>query len=120
MSDHWPTPHPAPMPGPPPAARFGASYRRWARILLGLAIVVASLVLVALVASFVLLAKADADVNDAAYGYLALFLWFGIAAAIPLVLALGIPGVLMTRRARQQERAQAGFPGNPVTPPFHR
>jgi hypothetical protein len=44
---------------------------------------------------------ADADVDNAAYGYLAMFLWFGIAAAIPVVLAVGIPGVVMRRRLRQ-------------------
>ncbi|TLS46972.1 hypothetical protein FE633_07400 [Streptomyces montanus] len=59
---------------------------------------------VAFVASIVLLVKADADVDNAAYGYLAIFLWFGIAAAIPVLLALGIPAVVMTRRVRQQKR----------------
>jgi hypothetical protein len=62
---------------------------------------------VAFVASIVFLVKADADVDNAAYGYLAIFLWFGITAAIPVLLALGIPAIVMTRRvrrARQQER----------------
>ncbi|MFD3842636.1 hypothetical protein ACFWWC_41335 [Streptomyces sp. NPDC058642] len=59
---------------------------------------------VAFVASIVFLVKADADVDNAAYGYLALFLWFGIAAAIPLLLALGLPAIIMKRRVQQQER----------------
>ncbi|MFE9686836.1 hypothetical protein [Streptomyces sp. NPDC006285] len=59
---------------------------------------------VAFVASIVFLVKADADVDNAAYGYLAIFLWFGIAAAVPVLLALGIPAIVMTRRVRQQER----------------
>lgn len=59
---------------------------------------------VAFVASIAFLVRADADVNDAAHGYLALFLWFGIAAAMPVLLALGIPGIVMTRRVRQRER----------------
>ena len=96
------------MPGPPGGygpPRFhvvSAGYRRWAGILLWLAIAVAGLMVVAFVASIVFLVKADADVDNAAYGYLALFLWFGIAAAIPVLLALGIPAIVMTRRVRQQ------------------
>ncbi|MEV6787681.1 hypothetical protein [Streptomyces sp. NPDC051098] len=65
----------------------------------------------AFVASVVFLMKADADVDDAAYGYLALFLWIGIAAAIPVLLALGIPAIVMTRRVRQQERRDAVYRG---------
>ncbi|MGW6007939.1 hypothetical protein [Streptomyces sp. NPDC055210] len=59
---------------------------------------------VAFGAGIVLLVKADADVDNAAYGYLALFLWFGTVAAIPVLLALGIPAIVMTQRVRQQER----------------
>ncbi|MFE1795062.1 hypothetical protein ACFW9L_02730 [Streptomyces sp. NPDC059517] len=59
---------------------------------------------VAFVAGIVLLVKADADVDNAAYGYLALFLWFGTVAAIPVLLGLGIPAIVMTQRVRQQER----------------
>lgn len=88
--------------GPPRFHEVSAGYRRWASVLLRLAIAVAGLMVVAFVASIVFLVKADAD--DAAYGYLALFLWFGIAAAIPVLLALGIPAIVMTRRVRQQER----------------
>ncbi|MFJ4467289.1 hypothetical protein ACIP2X_07210 [Streptomyces sp. NPDC089424] len=58
---------------------------------------------VAFVASIVFLVKADADVDNAVYGYLAVFLWFGIAAAIPVLLAVGIPAIIMMRRVRQQE-----------------
>ncbi|RDD85255.1 hypothetical protein DVZ84_30510 [Streptomyces parvulus] len=92
------------MYGPPRFQEVSSSYRRWAGVLLWLAIAVASLMAVAFVASIVLLAKADADVDNAAYGYLAIVLWFGIAAAILVLLALGIPAVVMTRRVRQQKR----------------
>ncbi|MGW6273855.1 hypothetical protein [Streptomyces sp. NPDC055060] len=94
--------------GPPRWQGPGARYRRRASILLGLAFAVAGLMALAFVASLVLLVKADADTNDAAYGYLALFLWFGIAAAIPVLLALAIPAVVMKRRVRQQERPARG------------
>ncbi|WP_327686125.1 hypothetical protein [Streptomyces sp. NBC_00467] len=61
-------------------------------------------------AGIVFLVKADAD--DAAYGYLALFLWFGIAAATPVLLALGIPAIAMTRRVRQERLGHdAAHPG---------
>lgn len=110
MSDQWPAQRPAPRPLPGPPGGYGpprfhdvsAGYRRWAGVLLRLAITVAGLMVVAFVASIVFLVKADADVDNAAYGYLALFLWFGIAAAIPVLLALGIPAIVMTRRVRQQ------------------
>lgn len=112
MSDQRPAQRPAPSLSPGPPGLYGrprfqevsTSYRRWAGVLLWLAIAVASLTAVAFVASIVLLVKADADVDNAAYGYLAIFLWFGIAAAIPVLLALGIPAVVMTRRVRQQKR----------------
>ncbi|MFE7445741.1 hypothetical protein ACFU7X_35435 [Streptomyces chartreusis] len=58
--------------------------------------------LVAFVAGIVFLVKADAD--EAAYGYIALFLWFGVAAAVPVLLAFGIPALVMTWRVRQQDR----------------
>ncbi len=94
------------MPGaptayvPPQAPGVSAGYRRWAGILVWLAIIIAVLMVVAFVGSLVLLAVADADVDNAAYGYLAMFLWFGIVAAIPAVLAVGIPGLVMRRRVR--------------------
>ncbi|MEU2671584.1 hypothetical protein ABZ622_22505 [Streptomyces sp. NPDC007164] len=90
--------------GPPRFQEVSAGYRRWAGILLWLAIAVAGLMVLAVLAGIVLLVKADADVDAAAYGYLAIFLWFGIAAAIPVLLALGIPAIVMKRRVRQQER----------------
>ncbi|GGK30020.1 hypothetical protein GCM10011583_72390 [Streptomyces camponoticapitis] len=110
MSDQRPAQRPAPRPLPGPPGEYGpprfqevsAGYRHWARVLLWLAIAVASLMVVAFVASVLFLVKADGD--DAAYGYLAIILWFAIAAAIPVLLALGIPGIIMTRRVRQQER----------------
>jgi heme/copper-type cytochrome/quinol oxidase subunit 2 len=111
MSDQQPAPYPAQMPGapwayaPPQARGVSAGYRRWAGILSWLAIIIAVLVVVAFVASLVLLVRADADVGNAAYGYLAIFLWFGIAAAIPVLLAVAIPGAVMTRRVRRQRQA---------------
>ncbi|MCX5559750.1 hypothetical protein [Streptomyces sp. NBC_00038] len=116
MSDQWPPQHPVPRPwpgppgvyGPPPFQEVSAGYRRWARVLLWLAIALAVLIVVAFVASIVLLVKADADVDNAAYGYLALFLWFGITAAVPVLLGLGVPAIVMTRRVRQQERLGHG------------
>lgn len=93
---------------PPRTWGVSAGYRRWAGVLSRLAIIIAVLVVVAFVASLVLLVQADADVDNAAYGYLAIFLWFGIAAAIPVLLAVAIPGAVMTRRVRRQ--GQAGGP----------
>jgi hypothetical protein len=112
MSDQRPAQRPTPGPWPGPPGGYGpprfqevsAGYRRWAGVLLWLAIAVAGLMVVAFVASIALLVKADADVDNAAYGYLVLFLWFGIAAAFPVLLALGIPAIVMTRRVRRQER----------------
>ncbi|MGP3966546.1 hypothetical protein [Streptomyces sp. 6N223] len=111
MPDQQPAPHPAQMPGaptayaPPQARGVSASYRRWASILIWLASTIAVLVVGAFVVSLVLLAQADADVGNAGYGYLAIFLWFGIVAAIPVLLAVAIPGAVMTRRVRQQRQA---------------
>ncbi|MEU3837439.1 hypothetical protein ACIPM5_33850 [Streptomyces microflavus] len=42
--------------------------------------------------------------RKASHGYLAIFLWFGITAAIPVLPAVGIPGVVMTRRVRSSSR----------------
>ncbi|WP_235989429.1 hypothetical protein [Streptomyces ureilyticus] len=116
MSDQWPAQRPAPRPLPGPPGGYGppryqevsAGYRRWAGVLLWLAIAVAGLMVVAFVVSIVFLVKADADVDNAAHGYLALFLWFGIAAAIPVLLALGVPAIVMKRHVRQQERLGHG------------
>ncbi|MGW3292515.1 hypothetical protein ACWC9S_00975 [Streptomyces xiamenensis] len=81
------------------------AYRRWAGILLGLAVVLGALMMVAFVASVVLLVVADRDTGNAAYGYLALILWAAIAAAMPLLIALAVPGAVMTQRVRRQRRA---------------
>jgi len=111
MSDQQPAPHPAQMPGaanaygPLQAWGVSAGYRRWASILIWLAVVIAALMVAAFVVSLVLLAKADEDTRYAAYGYLALFLWGGIVAAIPVLLAVAIPGAVMTSRVRQQRQA---------------
>ncbi|GAA2333237.1 hypothetical protein OKJ48_23920 [Streptomyces kunmingensis] len=110
MSDQWPPHHPAPIPGPPlgyappHVQEISAGYRRWAAILLWLAVGLAALMAVAFVASFVLLALADADRDKQALGYLALILWVALAAAVPVLLGLGIPGLVMTQRVRRQRR----------------
>ena len=90
---------------------ISAGYRRWAGVLLWLAIALAGVMVVAALASIAFLVKADTDVDAAAYGYLALFLWFGIAAATPVLLALGIPAIIMRRRVRQQARLERGLLG---------
>ncbi|MFI1226936.1 MULTISPECIES: hypothetical protein [unclassified Streptomyces] len=113
MADQQPPP-PAPWgrpPGaswayaPPRAPEIDEGYRRRARIFTRLAIVLGSLLASAFAASVVLLVQADKSVDNAAYGYLALFLWGGIFLAIPLLLAFAIPAVVMNRRVRQQRRA---------------
>ncbi|MGQ4729695.1 hypothetical protein ACUN3E_18740 [Streptomyces sp. Ju416(a)] len=81
-----------------------ADYRRKAAILTWSAIVVGALMAVALVVSVIFLIRADQDTRDAAYGYLALVLWVGIAAAVPVLLALAIPAARMRRRVREQQR----------------
>lgn len=91
---------------PPPQARpVSAGYRRWASILIWLAVIIAVFMVVAFVVSIVFLVEADKDTRKAALGYLAIVLWVGIAAAIPVLLAVAIPGVEMTRRVRQQRQA---------------
>ncbi|MEU6618798.1 hypothetical protein [Streptomyces parvus] len=80
-----------------------AGYRRQAAILTWSAIVVGALMAVALVVSVVFLVRADQDTRNAAYGYLALVLWVGIAAGIPVLLALAIPAARMRRRVREQQ-----------------
>ncbi|OSC70435.1 hypothetical protein B5180_24680 [Streptomyces sp. BF-3] len=80
-----------------------ADYRRQAAILTWSAVVVGALMAVALVVSVVFLVRADQDTRNAAYGYLALVLWVGIAAGIPVLLALAIPAARMRRRVREQQ-----------------
>ncbi|TDC25009.1 hypothetical protein E1261_25005 [Kribbella albertanoniae] len=81
------------------------SYQRWARILVWLAVIIAVFIVVAVVLSIVFLVMADADTSNAALGYLAIVLWVAIVAAIPALLAVGIPGVVMTQRVRRQRQA---------------
>ncbi|GAB2876432.1 hypothetical protein [Streptomyces mayteni] len=110
MSHHQPPPYPPQMPGPPYgyappwAPEVSARYRRWAGILRWLAIIIGAFVVVALVASVVLLVVADRDERNAPLGYLALVLWAGILVMTPVLLAVGLSAAAMTRRVRQQRR----------------
>jgi negative regulator of sigma E activity len=99
--------HPDPMTGAalPQQAGTTASYRRWANVLVWIAAVVAVLAVAAAVLSVVFLVQADADTSNAALGYLAIVLWVGIMAAIPVVLGTGIPGLVMKARVRRERRA---------------
>ena len=106
MSDQQHVPHPA---GQPPAPRpISPAYRKWATALLWIAVILLAFVVVATVASFVLLGLANASSDAAAYGYLAIFLWFAVAALFPLLLGAGIPGLVMTRRVRRTPQALGG------------
>ncbi len=104
-------PHPPGTSGAPgvpwgfvqPRREVTADYRRKAAILTWSAIVVGVLMAVALVVSVIFLIRADQDTRNAAYGYLALVLWVGIAAAAPVLLALAIPAARMRRRVREQQ-----------------
>ncbi|MFB8142900.1 hypothetical protein [Streptomyces parvus] len=89
---------------PPQPREVTAGYRRQAAILTWSAIVVGALMALALVVSVVFLVRADQDTRNAAYGYLALVLWAGIAAGVPVLLALAIPAARMRRRVREQQR----------------
>ncbi|MET8941748.1 hypothetical protein ABZX28_32700 [Streptomyces rubiginosohelvolus] len=80
-----------------------ADYRHRAGVLTWSAVVVGALMAVALVVSVVFLIRADQDTRNAAYGYLALVLWVGIAAAVPVLLALAIPAARMRRRLRERQ-----------------
>ena len=110
MSDQQHTPSPAgqPVPNPVPPRPVGVAYRRWAAVLLWVAVVVLAFEVVALVASFVLLGLANASSDAAAYGYLAIFLWVAVAALFPVLLGTGIPGLVMTRRVRRTPQALGG------------
>ncbi|UZI30334.1 hypothetical protein N7925_19285 [Streptomyces sp. CA-278952] len=105
---HWGPPHVAPPvapPGvyaPPRAREVTASYRRWTVVLTWAAVVVAALMAFALVMSIVFLVWADQDTRNAAYGYLALVLWVGIAAGVPVLIAVTVSARDMRRRVRQQ------------------
>ncbi|MFD7384321.1 hypothetical protein [Streptomyces anulatus] len=119
MSDQQPPPRWGPPPGAPhgvpPVAPHGvyaqprarevtASYRRWAVVLTWAVGVAAALMAFALVMSVVFLVWADRDTRDAAYGYLALVLWVGIAAGTPVLIAGAVSVRKMRRRVRQQDR----------------
>jgi hypothetical protein len=103
MTDQQPGPY-----TPPQTREISVTYRRWANILVWAAAVIAVFVVVASVTSVVFLAQADADSSNSALGYLAIVLWVGIFAAIPVLLGVGIPGLVMKLRVRQQDRASAG------------
>ncbi|MFF2225993.1 hypothetical protein ACFVV7_22060 [Streptomyces globisporus] len=109
MSDQLPPPPYRPHPPggpwfvPPQPGEITAAYRRRAGLLTWSAIVVGALMAVALVVSVVFLVRADQDTRNAAYGYLALVLWVGIAAAVPVLLALAIPAARMRRRLRERQ-----------------
>ncbi|MFC8625160.1 hypothetical protein [Streptomyces anulatus] len=116
MSDQQPPPHWGPPPvapngappgmyAPPRAREVTASYRRWAVVLTWAAVVVAVLMAFALVMSIVFLVWADQDTRNAAYGYLALVLWVGIAAGVPVLIAVTISARSMRRRVREWSRA---------------
>ncbi|MCX4508420.1 hypothetical protein [Streptomyces anulatus] len=82
-----------------------ASYRRWTVVITWAAVVVAVLMAFALVMSIVFLVWADQDTRNAAYGYLALVLWVGIAAGVPVLIAVTISARDMRRRVREWSRA---------------
>ncbi|WP_426500126.1 hypothetical protein [Streptomyces sp. D54] len=124
MSDQQPPPRWGPPHGVPPVAPHGvppvaphgvyepprarevtASYRRWTVVLTWAAVVVAALMAFALVMSIVFLVWADQDTRNAAYGYLALVLWVGIAAAAPVLIAAVVTARDMRRRVREWSRA---------------
>jgi hypothetical protein len=90
---------------PPQAREITVTYRRWANVLVWVAAVIAVFVVVAAVVSVVFLVQADADSSKSALGYLAIVLWVGIMAAVPVLLAVGIPGLIMKLRVRRQDRA---------------
>jgi hypothetical protein len=110
MPDQQHVPSPAGQPDrqPLPPRPVSTGYRRWAAVLLWVAVVVLAFEVVALVASFVLLGLANASSDAAAYGYLAIFLWFAVAALFPVLLGAGIPGLVMTRRVRRTPQALGG------------
>ncbi|MGQ4716209.1 hypothetical protein ACUN22_21260 [Streptomyces anulatus] len=120
MSDQQPPPRWGPPPvaphaappgaphgvyAPPRAREVTASYRRWAVAVTWAAVVVAALMAFALVMSIVFLVWADQDTRNAAYGYLALVLWVGIAAGVPVLIAVTISARNMRRRVREWSRA---------------
>ncbi|MGW2093718.1 hypothetical protein [Promicromonospora sukumoe] len=108
MSDQQHLPQPAQHP--PVPRPISPAYRRWATALVWIAVILLAFVVVALVASFVLLGVADSSPSGgaAAYGYLAIFLWVAIVALFPVLLGAGIPALVMTRRVRRTPQALGG------------
>ncbi|WP_211240050.1 hypothetical protein [Promicromonospora kroppenstedtii] len=106
MSDQPQAPYPAQQP---PAPRpISPAYRRWATALVWIAVILLAFVVVATVASFVLLGLANASSDAGAYGYLAIFLWFAVFAVFPVLLGTGIPGLVMRARVRRTPQALGG------------
>ncbi|MFJ3407927.1 hypothetical protein [Promicromonospora sp. NPDC090134] len=108
MSDQQQAPYPAQHP--PAPQPISDAYRKWATALVWIAVIVLAFVVVAFVASLVLLGVADnsTDPGAGAYGYLAIFLWFAIFAAFPVLLGTGIPGLVMRARVRRTPQALGG------------
>ncbi|WP_353940992.1 hypothetical protein ABII15_04645 [Streptomyces sp. HUAS MG91] len=95
---------------PPRDQEISAGYRRRATLLTRFALTVGGVMTVAAVTSLVLVSQADTVTGggSGAYGCLALFLWFGILAAAPVLVAVAVPAAVMTRRVRRSEAAGTG------------
>ncbi|MEU6847243.1 hypothetical protein ABZ930_35775 [Streptomyces sp. NPDC046716] len=112
MSDQRPAQQPAPRPGPrwghapPEDPQITDAYRRRAVVLTRLALVVGGCMAVAFAISVAFLFLADSDSRKSGYGYLAIFIWFGLAVVAPVLLAFAVPASVMTRRVRQQDQAR--------------
>ena len=106
MSDQPHASYPAQQPAAP--RPISPAYRKWATAFVWIAVILLAFVVVALVASFVLLGLANASSDAAAYGYLAIFLWFAIFAVFPVLLGAGIPGLVMRARVRRTPQALGG------------
>ncbi|MFC0627094.1 hypothetical protein [Kribbella deserti] len=111
MFDQQPGPDPVQMPtargayASPQVPGVSTGYRRWAKVFVWSAIILGVLMVVAFVLSIVLLVLADADVNNAAYGYLAIVLWAVIVVVMPILIGVAIAGAVMTRHVRRQRQA---------------
>lgn len=86
------------MPAVPPPATFTRRYRvtAWLLIWVPVALMVGAGAL-----SAVLLAAADADSSNSAYGYLAVVVWVAMLYGGPLLLAAFIPGCVMLSRSNR-------------------
>jgi hypothetical protein len=106
MADQQQVPYPAQYsPAPRP---ISVAYRRWATALVWIAVVVLAFVVVASVASIIMLNIANADTTASAYGYLAIVLWVLIMAAVPVLLGTGITGLVMRARVRRTPQGLGG------------